>query len=285
VVNQRRMIDESPASDEYKQIMRGKLDALLGLAQAIQCRRVKLLAYFNQASEPCGNCDSCLHPPEVWDASEAARKALSCIYRVQQSSGISFGAGHIIDILRGRVTDKITQHGHASLSTFGIGADLSEAQWRGVLRELVTREAVHVDAESYNTLRLQAGAKAILKGEASVHIRQSVADHAAKKSSPKTRSTSTGTKASAAFDQLNLGERERFAALKAWRAEVAKEHNLPAYVIFHDATLAAIAKAVPQSLDDLAGISGLGVKKLDAYGEEVLRVVRHQLSVEPSQAS
>jgi ATP-dependent DNA helicase RecQ len=286
VVNQRRMIDESPASDEYKQIMRSKLDALLGLAQAIACRRVKLLAYFDQASEPCGNCDSCLHPPEVWDASEAARKALSCIYRVQQSSGISFGAGHIIDILRGKVTDKVTQHGHASLSTFGIGADLSEAQWRGVLRELVTREAVHVDAESYNTLRLLGSAKAILKGEASVHIRQSVADHAARKTSSKApRTSSVGSKASATFDQLSLGERECFAALKSWRAEVAREHNLPAYVIFHDATLAAVAKAAPKSLDELSGISGLGVKKLEAYGEEVLRVVRAHASEHSSSSS
>ena len=133
VVNQRRMIDESPAADEYKQVMRGKLDALLTLAEAADCRRVRLLAYFGEQAGPCGNCDNCLQPPATWDATDAARKVLSCVYRVQQHSGISFGAGHILDILRGKTTDKVTQFGHENLSTFGIGADLGEVQWRGCL--------------------------------------------------------------------------------------------------------------------------------------------------------
>jgi ATP-dependent DNA helicase RecQ len=134
VVNQRRMIDESPAGEEFKQVMRGKLDALLSLAEGSDCRRVRLLGYFGEASEPCGNCDNCLLPPAVWDGTEAARKLLSCIYRVQQASGISFGAGHIMDILRGKQTEKVSQFGHDGLSTFGIGAEFSETQLRGVLR-------------------------------------------------------------------------------------------------------------------------------------------------------
>jgi ATP-dependent DNA helicase RecQ len=142
VVNQRRMIDESPAADAFKQVLRTKLDALLTLAESTECRRVQLLRYFGEDSSPCGNCDNCLHPPETTDATDAARKLLSCIYRVQQASGTAFGAGHIMDILRGKATEKVEQHGHQSLSTFGIGADWSETQWRGLLRQLIAREAV-----------------------------------------------------------------------------------------------------------------------------------------------
>jgi ATP-dependent DNA helicase RecQ len=269
VVNQRRMIDESPAGEDFKQALRGKLDALLHLAETTECRRVQLLTYFAQASTPCGNCDNCLHPPQRWDATDAARKVLSCIYRVQQQSGISFGAGHMMDILRGKVTDKVTQFGHQSLSTFGIGADLSEPQWRAVLRQLVALEAVRVDAQAFNTLQLGENAKPILRGEQAVTIRQSV-------SAPKTaRGTTSGEKKPRAVQavQLDGAAQQRFAALKAWRADVARAHNLPAYVIFHDATLASIAQVHPQTLDALATISGLGAKKLQAYGDEVLRVV------------
>jgi ATP-dependent DNA helicase RecQ len=164
VVNQRRMIDESPAGDEFKRVLRGKLDALLALAEATDCRRVRLLGYFGEPSQPCGNCDNCLQPPDTIDATEAARKLLSCIYRVQQASGMAFGAGHLMDILRGKPTDKVKQHGHDSLSTFGIGADLSETQWRSVLRQLIAREAVAVATDGFNTLSLADGARAILKG-------------------------------------------------------------------------------------------------------------------------
>ena len=267
VVNQRRMIDESPAGEEFKQGLRGKLDALLGLAEATDCRRVRLLAYFDEASQPCGNCDNCLQPPAVWDGTDAARKLLSTIYRVQQSGGTSYGAGHIMDILRGKTTEKVTQRGHESLSTFGIGADLSELQLRGVLRQLIAIGAVAVDAEAFNTLQLTDGSRAVLKGEVAVRLRESVSSPAVRK--PR-RSATAAPKVPASLD---ADGQERYVALKAWRAEVAKEHNLPAYVIFHDATLAAIAERAPQSLDDLQGITGLGAKKLEAYGEEVLRVV------------
>lgn len=272
VVNQRRMIDTSDASsEEFKQVMRGKLDALLTLAEDTRCRRVSLLHYFGEDSQPCGNCDNCLNPPKVWDATEAARKMLSCIYRVQQASGISFGAGHLMDILRGKATEKVLQHSHDKLSTFGIGADLAEVQWRGVLRQLIAKGMVRVDPDAFNTLQLLPDARQVLKGEVSVMLRE----QAAGASADRRKSSKKGTKTSAkglAEASLNAGALERLARLKAWRAEVAREHNLPAFVIFHDATLRAIAERDPQGMRDLEGISGIGVKKLEAYGAEVLRV-------------
>jgi ATP-dependent DNA helicase RecQ len=290
VVNQRRMIDESPAGEEFKQVQRGKLDALLALAEAIDCRRVRLLKYFGEVyqrlPEPgdamadgapraalrCRNCDNCLAPAEVWDGTDAARKLLSTIYRVQQSSGINFGAGHIMDIVRGKKTEKVEQHGHAGLSTFGIGAEFSEQQLRSVLRQLIATNAVHVDAQAYNTLALTEASRAVLKGEVPVQLRVSVAAPAAADRSRR-RSARGSSAVAKAPVELDTGAQQRYEALRAWRAEVAKSHNLPAYVIFHDATLAAIAQRVPQSLDDLQGISGIGARKLEAYGEEVLRVV------------
>ena len=269
VVNQRRMIDESPASEEFKQVMRGKLDALLGLAEATDCRRVRLLSYFGEASQPCGNCDNCLNPPAVWDGTDAARKLLSTIYRIQQMNGVSFGAGHLMDIVRGKTTEKVTQYGHTSLSTFGLGADFSELQLRGVLRQLIAMGAVAVQGGEFSTLQLTAESRAVLKGEVPVMLRESVSAPADRKSRRNPRLGAV-VKAPINLDSEGL---LRYSALKAWRAEVAKEHNLPAYVIFHDATLAAIAQRAPQSLDDLQGISGIGAKKLEAYASDVLRVV------------
>ena len=271
VVNQRRMIDESPAGEEFKQALRGKLDALLALAEATDCRRVRLLAYFGEKSTPCGNCDNCLNPPAVWDATDAARKLLSTIYRVNQASGISFGTGHIMDILRGKKTEKVAQFGHEKISTFGIGADLTEPQLRGVLRQLIATGAVGLQkvmldsGHSFDTLCLTEGSRAVLKGEVPVQLRESVSSAPAKR-------TRKGSAPPAAAANLGPDAQVRFINLKAWRAEVAREHNLPAYVIFHDATLAAIAERCPGTLEDLQGISGMGAKKLEAYGAEVLRV-------------
>jgi len=271
VVNQRRMIDESPAGEEFKQALRGKLDALLALAEATDCRRVRLLAYFGEASTPCGNCDNCISPPAVWDATDAARKLLSTIYRVNQASGISFGTGHIMDILRGKKTEKVAQFGHEKISTFGIGADLTEPQLRGVLRQLIATGALGLQkvmldsGHSFDTLCLTEGSRAVLKGEVPVQLRESVSSAPAKR-------TRKGSAPPAAAANLGPDAQVRFINLKSWRAEVAREHNLPAYVIFHDATLAAIAERNPTTLDDLQGISGMGAKKLDAYGAEVLRV-------------
>ena len=270
VVNQRRMIDTSEvASEEFKQVMRGKLDALLTLAEDTHCRRVSLLRYFGEDSQPCMNCDNCLNPPAVWDATDAARKMLSCIYRVQQATGISFGAGHIMDILRGKATDKVAQYAHDKLSTFGIGADLAEAQWRGVLRQLIAKNMVRVDSEAFSTLELLPDARAVLRGEVSLMLREQAPGAGSKKRSSKPTKTSVKGMAEAS---LNAGALERLGRLKAWRAEVAREHNLPAFVIFHDATLRAIADKSPQNLADLEGISGMGSKKLHAYGAEVIRV-------------
>ncbi len=259
------MIDESPASEEFKQVMRGKLDALLALAEATDCRRVRLLAYFGEKSEPCGNCDNCLHPPAVHDGTELARKLLSCIYRVQQASGISFGTGHVMDILRGKETEKVRQYGHEGLSTFGIARDSSESELRAVMRQLIAIGAVSVDGGMFNTLQLTEGSRAVLKGDVKVQLRESVAMPAAKRSR---RSSALAP----AAQELGVDDQVRYINLKAWRAEVARAHNLPAYVIFHDATLAEIARRRPTSLDDLQGISGIGAKKLEAYGADVLRV-------------
>jgi ATP-dependent DNA helicase RecQ len=299
VVNQRRMIDDGEASEDFKRLQRTKLDALLALAEASDCRRVRLLRYFGEeygkpdaepgfpgrgepprgaASEAslgarCGNCDNCQFPPRTWDATEAARKALSCVYRFRQHGGLGFGAGHLIDVLRGKATDKTRQHGHEALTTFGIGADLTEAQWRGVIRQLVALGHVRTEGE-YHTLELADSARAVLKGEQAIVLR------VPREAPPRARSgrgaraaSGSPARAAVAAASLDPAALARFAALKAWRAEVARAHNLPAYVVFHDATLAQMAAEAPSTLNALAGISGVGAKKLDAYGREILRVL------------
>ncbi len=270
VVNQRRMIDESEAGEDFKRLQRGKLDALLALSEAHDCRRVRLLAYFGQASEPCGNCDNCINPPATWDATEAARKALSCIYRFRQNNGQRFGAGHLIDVLRGKATEKVKQYGHESLSTWAIGADLSEAQWRGVLRQLVALGHVQAEGE-WNTLSLADSARGVLRGDETVMLR--VATEPKAKAPKVGRASAKGGAGKPPPLPLDDAATARFVALKAWRAEVAKAHNLPAYIVFHDATLAEMAREQPATLDDLAGISGVGGRKLEAYGAEILRVL------------
>ena len=278
VVNQRRMIDESPAEDDFKQVLRGKLEALLALAEATDCRRVRLLAYFGESSQPCGNCDNCLSPPATWDGTEAARMLLSTVYRVQQASGISFGTGHIMDILRGKATEKVAQFGHDRLSTFGIGSGFSESQLRAVLRQLLAMGALGLhkvqlaSGQGFDTLVLTEASRAVLKGEQPVRLRESVSLPRGPRAR-KGREARPGSHAPVAAAALGDEALARFNALKAWRAEVARAHNLPAYVIFHDATLAAIAALGPRSLDELEGISGIGARKLQSYGEDVLRVV------------
>ena len=273
VVNQRRMIDESEAGEDFKAAMRGKLDALLALAEATDCRRQRLLAYFGEAAPPCGNCDNCLHPPAVWDGTDAARKLLSTIYRVHEASQLTFGVGHLMDVVRGKLTDKVRQYGHDKLSTFNLGAQYSEAQLRAVLRQLLALGAVGVqrvamdNGHSFDTLTLTPASRPVLRGEQAVMLRETSAHSGPKK--PRRATTP-----SVAAANLDGAAQARFINLKAWRAEVAQAHNLPAYVIFHDATLAAIAQMAPRTLDDLQGISGMGAKKLQAYGEEVLRVVQ-----------
>ena len=222
-------------------------------------------------ASPAATATTACTPPEIWDGTDAARKLLSTIYRVQQQSGISFGAGHIMDILRGKETEKVAQFGHERLCTFGIGAEFSEPQLRGVLRQLIATGALAVDAQAFNTLQLTDGSRAVLKGEKPVQLRESVSQPAGPR---RRKSAARKRRARGGGGPRPMPGQARFAALKAWRAEVARAHNLPAYVIFHDATLAAIAALAPRSLRDLQGISGIGAKKLEAYGEEVLRVVR-----------
>ena len=267
VVNQRRMIDESEAGEDFKRLQRAKLDALLALAEAHDCRRVRLLAYFGEHSQPCGNCDNCLQPPATWDATEAARKALSCVYRFQQHGGMSFGAVHLIDVLRGKATDKVAQHQHDRLSTFGIGADVSEAQWRSVLRQLIALGYLRTEGE-FNTLALAESSREVLRGQVQLLLRVPAA--------PPKRSERSRTARGEKTPPLPLDDaaRQRFDALKAWRAEVARAHNLPAFVVFHDATLAQMAREQPGSLDGLAEISGVGAKKLRDYGDDILRVLQ-----------
>ena len=273
VVNQRRMIDESTGGEEFKRVQRTKLEGLLALAEAADCRRVRLLGYFGEESAPCGNCDNCLNPPDTWDGTEAARKLLSCIYRIKQSSGIGYGAIHLLDVLRGKVTDKVRQHHHDRLSTFGIGTDLDESRWRGVLRQLVALGHVTTEGE-YNTLALTDSARTVLKGEAAIVLRvPREAPPRDRSGRPRKDAKGGKTSTSGLAAALDADAQQRFAALKAWRAEVAREHNLPAYVVFHDATLAAMAQQEPTTLDALAMISGVGAKKLEAYGQEILRVL------------
>ncbi len=272
VVNQRRMIDESTAEAEFKRVQRGKLEALLALAEAHDCRRVRLLSYFGEPSKPCGNCDNCLNPPEIWDASQPAQKLLSCVYRFAQhgegsSSARSFGAGHLIDVLSGKRTDKVLANRHETLSTFGIGTELKEAEWRSLLRQLVAKGHVFVQGE-FNTLSLGDSARAILKGEQALVMRKPTAPE------PAQRKKSRRALSVEALDHdLDTSTALRLVALRTWRRDTAKARNLPAYVIFHDSTLTEIARRAPDSLESLSGITGLGAKKLAAYGDAILSVL------------
>ena len=259
VVQQRRMIDDSEASEDFKLRARARLDLLVGVAETIHCRRQRLLAYFDEASEPCGNCDNCLHPPETWDATEAARKALSCVYR----TGQRYSAGYLTKVLRGEVTDKVRERGHESVSTFGIGAELDEKRWGAVFRQLVAREYLGVDAERYNALYLTEQARPLLRGESELHLREPP------------RKTTSRRRSRAQERILPAGvPTTLFDRLRAWRSEQARARNVPAYHIFNDATLHDIACTRPTTLDGLADIHGIGDRKLEAYGDAILQMVR-----------
>ncbi|MBV2210196.1 MAG: DNA helicase RecQ [Thermomonas sp.] len=255
----RRMIEEGEASSERKQLEHGKLDALIGYCESTACRRQTLLAYFGEPhAGQCGNCDNCLHPPQTWDATEAARKALSCVYR----TGQRFGAAHVIDVLRGADTAKIRQFNHQTVSTYGIGKELDTRQWRGVFRQLTAASFLDIDLESHGALRLTANATPLLRGERSLLLRKELAR-------PERKHGST-TQRPSALIELSDEASLRFSSLRQWRAEAAREQNVPAYVIFHDATLRHIAEANPKTRAALAKINGVGGSKLERYGEDVL---------------
>ena len=259
VVQQRRMMDESEADEEFKRLARNRLDVLVGLVEATTCRRQHLLAYFGEEAPACGNCDNCLHPPQTWDATEAARKALSCVYR----TGQRYGAGHLIAVLRGERSDKVLERGHEQISTFGIGSDVDEKRWRTVFRQLVARELLSVDFERYNALKLTDQARPLLRGETGFHLRLE-----------RERSAGKGRRKQATPLDIPGGiPTTLFDRLRVWRAATARERNVPAYVIFHDATLREIALARPGTLDELSGLSGIGDRKLEAYGSAILEVI------------
>jgi ATP-dependent DNA helicase RecQ len=261
VVQQRRMIDESDADESYKRVQTQKLDAMLGLCETVGCRRVRLLSYFGQQSGPCGNCDTCLHPPVTYDATVPVQKLLSTIYRCGQR----FGAGHVFDVLRGMDTEKVKQWKHDALTVFGIGSDIGDQEWRAILRQVIAMDLVHVDPDAYNSLRLTEAARPVLRGERQVQLRRYEKPVKAKRSQGKTK----------AYVEADLSpvEQRIFEKLRWWRMETARRHNVPAYVIFHDATMREIAKAMPQSLEDLRGVSGVGEKKLQTYGSEIVELI------------
>ncbi len=263
VVQLRRLIEQSEGSEEFRRVSFAKLDALLGLCETAGCQRVRLLDYFGEKSEPCGNCDTCLAPPETWDATDAARKALSAIYR----TGQRFGAVHVIDVLRGNASARVSQWDHDKLSVFGLGADLDDATWRGVFRQLVAMGYARPDHDAYGGLKLTDAARAVLKGEESVEMRR--ASHR----QPKARRSARRPEWAEQTPLADVDE-ALLARLKAWRSAQAREQAVPAYVIFHDATLAAIAATQPRDLGALSTIAGIGAKKLDRYGRALLEVVR-----------
>src|SRR5690606_17313897 len=232
--------------------------------ETVDCRRQQLLAYFGQDIASCGNCDTCLEPPESWDGTVAAQKLLSAIFRLWRERGQRYGAGHIIDILRGKLTPRVRENEHDSLSVLGVGAELGEQAWRGVLRHLLAEGLVTVDFEGHGTLLLTDDSRAVLKGERTLMLRREAVS----------AGRTTRVRRQAAVDTyLAPDEQLRFETLRAWRAEVAREHGVPAYVIFHDATLREIARGNPQSLEALSHVHGVGLRKLEAYGEALLECV------------
>ena len=263
VVQQRRFIDAGEGDRAFKMRMGQHLDAMLALCETVGCRRQNLLGYFGQDSGPCGNCDTCLTPPETWDGTVAAQKLMSTIVRLQRERNQSFGAGQIIDILRGSSTERVRQQRHDELATFGIGSDLSEQDWRGVVRQLLASGLLVARGE-YGTLALGEAAGDVLRGERQVALRRDVLG--------RTGGSSRVRKSSVA-ESVAEEDRELFEALRAWRAGVAREQGVPAYVVFADATLRALATHRPASPADLDGITGIGAAKRERYGEAVLAII------------
>ena len=260
VVQQRKMIESSEGGLAYRRQLTAHLDAMLALCETVSCRRAQLLGYFGETAAACGNCDTCLTPPEAWDGTVPAQKLLSTITRLQRERNQRFGAGQSIDILLGRHTEKVVQHDHASLKVFGIGTELSEAEWRGVVRQMLAQGLVAVEGD-YGTLTLAPTSGDVMRGERPVMLRR-------EPERPQ-RSARAAKKASAAAD-LPPAAAPIFEALRTWRAAAAKEQGVPAYVIFHDATLRQIATAAPSTLQALGRVNGVGEAKLTRYGQQIL---------------
>lgn len=261
VIQQRRMIEESQAQLKFKQVAARKLEAMLSLCETTTCRRARLLSYFGEATDtiPCGNCDVCLNPPQVWDATVEVQKALSCVYR----TGQNFGAGHLIDVLRGNLTERVKQWHHDRISTFGIGKDLPERTWRAVFRQIVALGLLTTDSEGHGALQLIEASRAVLKGQQTVSLRLQTKPE-----------RSPGKRLADDPALLDTTERYRWEQLRLWRAKTAKEHGVPAYVIFHDATLHELVRLCPQTKDELRLVAGVGARKLDKYGNHLIEILR-----------
>jgi ATP-dependent DNA helicase RecQ len=260
VVQQRKMIATSEGDDAHRRRLGVHLDAMLALCETVECRRVQLLNYFGQSAEPCGNCDTCLAPPESWDGTIPAQKVLSTVFRLDKERRQKFGVGHVVDILLGRATAKVTQFNHETLTVFGIGTELGESEWRGVVRQLLAQGLLTVEGD-HGTLVLTDGSAEVLGRRREVRLRHE----------PKRAAKSSGrTKAGAAVPELPAEAKPVFERLRAWRAATAKEQGVPAYVIFHDATLRQIATNAPTTLDQLGSVNGVGENKLAKYGQQIL---------------
>jgi ATP-dependent DNA helicase RecQ len=269
IVQQRRMIEESAGSDTFKQVSRGKLEALVALAESADCRRAGLLRYFGESLQvdKCGNCDNCLSPPRLRDGKVIAQKLLSCAYR----TGQRFGAMHLINVLVGRMTERVKQFGHDRLSVFGIGRELNEKQWRGALRQLVAMGHLKADSEAFGALKLTESARGVLKGETAVLLREDAPGTRIRTSRAKSRRGDLAPVSAAAEKAANPVLSGR---LRAWRSEVARQRGVPAYVVLHDSTIDGIATSRPATLAELRGIPGIGDKKLEHYGDELIALVR-----------
>ncbi|MGK7223842.1 DNA helicase RecQ [Kocuria flava] len=262
VVQQRRMIEDGEGDRQRKRAQTLHLDAMLALCETVQCRRQQLLRYFGEESGPCGNCDTCLDPPESFDGTVPAQKLMSTIVRLARERNQQFGAGHLVDILLGRETERVVRMRHTALTTFGIGTELTEQEWRGVVRQLLAQGLLQVQGE-YGVLALTEAAGDVLRGRREVRLRRE----------PERVRAPRRPRSGAARPELDEPQQELFQQLRAWRSAVAKEQGVPAYVVFTDATLAAIARARPGSLGELSGLSGVGAAKLERYGEAVLEAV------------
>jgi len=266
VVTMSQMIAQSESADERKRVERQKLESLLAFAEATECRRERLLGAFGETYHgPCGNCDNCLEPPKTWDATVPSQKALSAVYR----SGQRFGSGHVIDILRGVDSERMSQLRHDHLSTFGIGADMDEKQWRSVFRQLLAAGLLEAEGE-YGTLRLTRSSREVLTGKRQVLLRE---DTRPERRSRRRRDSQLVTGSSLGIEAY---EQPMWDALRALRAKLAKQHGVPAYVIFHDATLLSMLRELPANEEEMASISGVGEAKLKRYGQDFLAVINAQ---------
>lgn len=266
VVQQRKLIDASDGDAAHRRQLQLHLDAMLALCETVHCRRTQLLAYFGQRGEPCGNCDTCLNPPESWDGTVAAQKLLSAVLRLKRERGQSFGAGHLIDILLGKKNPKVLQHDHHELTVFGVGTDLRDVEWRGVVRQCLAQGLLAVHGE-YGVLTLTDAGNAVLFDGQKVMMRREP-----ERAAP-TRAARAAKSAKTAPVDLAPEDVALFERLREWRAATAKEQGVPAYVVFHDATLRDIAARKPADLSGLGAVGGVGENKLAKYGEQVLEVV------------